>query len=58
MRDDDVRVDPDSWTYDEWWRCQNPGASAARGMMIGLSVSLLLWFVIIAAVVLLVNWFS
>ena len=25
--------DFDSWSADEWWRAQNPGASAARGVL-------------------------
>lgn len=34
--------DFDSWSADEWWRAQNPGASAARGVLWALIGSALI----------------
>lgn len=40
----------DEWSHDEFWRAENPGLSAARGWLIGMGVSLLLWAVFFAVV--------
>lgn len=36
----------DAWSPDEWWRAQNPGSSAARGLVWALAISAVPWAVI------------
>lgn len=44
----------DKWSADEWWRAQNPGASAARGILwaalgsfiVGLAIAIGVWLVL------------
>lgn len=39
----------DDWLRDEWWRANNPGASAARGLLWSAAVAALVWPVLIVA---------
>lgn len=39
----------DDWLRDEWWRADNPGASAARGVLCAMAAAALLWPLLIAA---------
>ena len=48
----------DEWSHDEFWRADNPGLSAARGWLIGMGVSLLLWITVAAAVAGLIYLFN
>ncbi|WP_286932144.1 hypothetical protein [Microbacterium sp.] len=40
----------DKWSADEWWRAQNPGASAARGVLWALLGSAVIVGAIVAGV--------
>lgn len=33
----------DDWSYDEWWRAQNPGASLMRGLLWAVPISTAMW---------------
>mgnify|MGYP001485619328 CR=1 FL=1 len=38
----------DDWLRDEWWRANNPGASAARGLLWATAAAAPLWLALIA----------
>ena len=39
----------DDWLRDQWWRANNPGASAARGVLCAMAAAAILWPALIAA---------
>lgn len=42
--------DRDGFSHDDLWRAENPGLSAARGMLVAAAVSTLLWVLLGVAV--------
>lgn len=49
------RSEFDPFSPDEFWRAQNPGFSAARGFLVALGLSVILWALIGGGIWLLVR---
>lgn len=46
-------LDFDPYSRDEFWRMQNPGLSAFRGLLVAMAVSAIIWVLVLTVLYLL-----